>query len=65
MSHAPPKTRGIWLTVTEAANLLDIHNNTLKRYPPSELPYMRSGSRGDRKYRLSDVETLIERRMVR
>ena len=63
---APPKVKSeIWLSVNEAAHMLDVHNNTLKRFPPSEIPYMRIGSRGDRKYRRADVEAYIERRMVR
>lgn len=63
---APPKQRsGLWLTANEAARHLDVHNNTVKRIPPSELPFMRLGPRGDRRYRLEDIEAYIERRMVR
>ena len=63
---APPKERSvIWVTVNEAATMLDVHNNTLKRISPSEIPYFRMGTRGDRKYRIADIEAYIERRMVR
>jgi excisionase family DNA binding protein len=59
------KSGGLWLTATEAAERLGIHNNTAKRIPPDELPYFRVAARGDRRYRLEDVEAYIERRMVR
>lgn len=63
---APPKTRkGKWLTANEVAVMLDIHNNTAKRISPTELPYFRVTTRGDRRYRIEDVEAYIERRMVR
>ena len=65
MSKAPRKAESDWLSVNETAQALGLHNNTVKKIPPSELPYMRVTTRGDRKYRLDDVAAYIERRMVR
>lgn len=57
---------GEWLTCREAAAWIGgVHENTLKRIPPSELPYTRVGSRGDRRYRVADVEAYIARRTVK
>lgn len=65
MSSAPNKSPSDWLSVNETAIMLGLHNNTVKRIPPEYLPFMRVTDRGDRKYRVSDVEAYIERRMVR
>lgn len=65
MSNAPKKEESGWLNVTETAQALGLHNNTVKRIPASELPYMRVVARGDRKYWFEDVNAYIERRMVR
>ena len=65
MSNAPNKTESGWLTVTETARALGLHNNTVKRIQPSALPYMRATSRGDRKYWYEDVNNYIEAHMVR
>ncbi len=54
-----------WLTPMQVAELLGLHLNTVKRLSPRDLPYWRFGVRGDRKYARSDVESFIERRMVR
>jgi excisionase family DNA binding protein len=53
-----------WLTAVEAAELLGIHVNTLKRLPPEDLPFFRVTTRGDRRYRLTDIDDYIEARMV-
>ena len=58
------------LSTREAAKLLGIHYNTMTRMTSSEIPFFRIGSRGgkgtgDRRYRRSDVEAYIERRMER
>lgn len=65
MGNAPRKAASIWLTATEAAEALGLHNNTVKKIPPGDLPYMRVNARGDRKYARDDVAAYIERRMVR
>ena len=57
-SDGPP------LHAHEAAEALSVHVNTLKRIPPSDLPYFRLGSRGDRRYRRQDVTAYIARRLV-
>ena len=51
--------------VHEASEALGVHHHTLKRIGPSELPYFRVGSRGDRRYRASDVEAYAARREER
>jgi hypothetical protein len=50
--------------VDEVAELLGVHNNTVKRIPPADIPFFRVGSRGDRRYIRWDIERYIERRMV-
>jgi hypothetical protein len=65
MSKAPPKEESGWLSVNETARALGLHNNTVKRISPSELPYMRVTDRGDRKYWYEDVNMYIAKRMVR
>lgn len=54
-----------WLSVREVGEMLGWDRSTVKRIPPSELPYFRSNDRGDRKYKREDVLAYIERRMVR
>ena len=54
-----------WLSLRDVAEMFGVHRNTIKRTPPAVLPYLRIGARGDRRYRRSDVEAMIERRMVR
>jgi hypothetical protein len=54
-----------WLSLREVADMFGVHVNTIKRTPPSTLPFLRIGERGDRRYRRTDVEDMIERRMVR
>ena len=44
----------------EVAQLLGVHINTVKRTPRGELPFFRVGSRGDRRYRMSDIQTYIQ-----
>ena len=50
------------LSASEVALHLGVHINTVKKIPDNELPYFRIGSRGDRRYRIEDVERYIERR---
>jgi hypothetical protein len=54
-----------WLSVEDSAEMIGVHPHTVKRIPPEQLPYMRIGSRGDRRYRITDVKAYIEARMVR
>jgi hypothetical protein len=53
------------LTSREVAAWLGVHPNTVKRIPPTDLPYFRVGARGDRRYRVDDVCAYIERRTTR
>jgi hypothetical protein len=48
--------------VDVVARLLGVHPHTVKRIPAWELPYFRLGARGDRRYRVADVELYIARR---
>lgn len=41
---------------TEAARLLGVHPDTLKRYP---IPYRRLGPRGRRRYALADLRAFL------
>jgi excisionase family DNA binding protein len=52
------------LGIGEVAAMLGLHRNTLGRLRSSELPYYRVCSRGDRRYRLADVERFLEERRV-
>jgi hypothetical protein len=65
VSISPTRSPVVWVMSGEAAEMLGIHINTLKRIPPAELPYMRANARGDRRYLRTDVKAYIERRMVR
>ena len=38
--------------------------NTVKRIPPQNLPYIRVVRRGDRRYKVEDVNKYIEERTV-
>lgn len=53
------------LDAWDVANRLGVHKNTVLKIPPSELPYFRIGTRGDRRYSQADVEEYIARRTVR
>ena len=54
----------MYLTPRALAEMLSIHVNTVKRIPASELPFCAISTRGDRRYRLADVEAYLEARMV-
>lgn len=63
MPVATKKVRdGRILTVSEAAELLGVHLNTVKRIPASDLPYFTIGSRNDRRYYHADIEEYIRSR---
>lgn len=52
------------LTATEAARALGVAPRTVKRIRPTELPYFRVGTRGDRRYRRAHVEAYIRDRTL-
>ena len=52
---------GVWLSARETGEILGLHVNTIKRMPPTELPYYRVCSRGDRRYRSEDVVAYLEK----
>ena len=60
VAAAPPPL----LTVGDVCRILRIHVNTLKRMPASDLPYVRFGTRGDRRYQASDIEAYVAKRTV-
>jgi len=55
----------LWVRTTEAARRLGMHENTLRRIPPEDLPFMLANSRGDRRYHRDDIDRYIYDRMVR
>jgi excisionase family DNA binding protein len=59
-------TKEPMLKAKDVAEWLGIHVNTVKRLGDrGELPFFRIGTRGDRRYRPSDVETYLSGRGVR
>lgn len=57
----PRRASEVMLTVGEAAQLLGVHINTVRRWTNSGmLPSYRLGSRRDRRLRREDVETFLE-----
>jgi len=62
MSTVPVTDIGPMLTAAEVARMLHLHVNTVKRLGDrGELPFYRVCSRGDRRYRLRDVEAFLTR----
>ena len=48
------------LTISEVARLLNVHINTVRRWSQSGiLKAYRIGSRGDRRYRRTDIENFL------
>lgn len=52
------------LRVREAAAVLGVHRNTLKRVPEADLPFYRFGTRGDRRYAPEAVAAYRDARRV-
>ncbi len=53
---------GRMLTASEVADMLHLHVNTVKRLGDrGELPFYRVCKRGDRRFRLEDVMSFLER----
>ena len=50
------------LTIAEAARALGVTKNSVRRWPPGELPYHVIGPRRDRRYRSEDVADYIAAR---
>ena len=50
-----------WMTISEAARLIHVHHNTLRRWADRGLvPTFRVGNRGDRRFRRTDIEALLQ-----
>jgi len=45
--------------------MLSLNVNTVKRIPPTELPFYRIGTRGDRRYRPEDIEQYLREKRAR
>lgn len=55
-----------WLSLREAAAILDVHWNTLRRWTDQGvITYYRFGPRGDRKFKREDLDRYLERIVVR
>ncbi len=53
---------GPMLTASEVARMLHLHVNTVKRLGDrGELPFYRVCKRGDRRFRLDDVKSFLDR----
>jgi excisionase family DNA binding protein len=58
----PPTVADILLTTSQAAKILNVHTNTIRRWSDSKiLITFRIGSRGDRRYRIKDVMHLLRK----
>lgn len=53
-----------WVPSGLARQVLGISVQTLKKIPPSELPYLRINDRGDRRYDTRDIDKWINDRIV-
>lgn len=50
------------LTIQQAAEVLGVHTNTLRNWDNNgHLKAIRFGSRGDRRYKKSDIEKLLKK----
>lgn len=57
-----PNDLGRMLTASEVAEMLHLHVNTVKRLGDrGEIPFYRVSRRGDRRFRLEDVQAFLER----
>jgi hypothetical protein len=59
-----PEWQSEWLSAGQVERALGISATMRRAMPPADLPYMRLGQRGDRRYRVADVQAYIARRMV-
>src|SRR6187401_754268 len=56
----PPRPVDATLTVTKAARLLGVHPNTVRAWSDAgRLRYYRINPRGDRRYRLGDLQRFL------
>src|SRR6187551_1427608 len=59
-TQLPPRPIDATLTVTKAARLLGVHPNTVRAWSDAgRLRYYRINPRGDRRYRLSDLQRFL------
>ncbi len=58
--HLPPRPTDATLTVTKAARLLGVHPNTVRAWSDAgRLRFYRINPRGDRRYRLGDLQRFL------
>ena len=59
-THLPPRPIDATLSVTKAARLLGVHPNTVRTWSDAgRLRYYRINARGDRRYRLGDLQRFL------
>ena len=59
-THLPPRPTDATLSVTKAARLLGVHPNTVRAWSDAgRLRYYRINPRGDRRYRLGDLQRFL------
>ncbi len=59
--HKPSVSKKRLLTTSEAAEMLHINAHTLRYWSDKGiLKYLRTNSRGHRRYRLQDIEALLD-----
>src|SRR5918994_1221476 len=59
-SHVPSRPIDATLSVTKAARLLGVHPNTVRAWSDAgRLRYYRINPRGDRRYRLGDLQRFL------
>jgi len=60
MAQLPPRPTDATLSVTKAARLLGVHPNTVRTWSDAgRLRYYRINARGDRRYRLGDLQRFL------
>ena len=59
-AHLPPRPADATLSVTKAARLLGVHPNTVRAWSDAgRLRYYRINPRGDRRYRMGDLQRFL------
>ena len=57
----PSVVKEAFLTTSQAAKVLNVHENTIRRWADTGvIKTYRLGSRGDRRYRIQDVKRLLQ-----
>jgi excisionase family DNA binding protein len=59
--HMPTETEPLWLNIGDAARLIGVHVDTLRRYEASGRIAAQRTPSGHRRFKRSDVEALLHR----